>query len=156
MDLDAHIKTLLAFKRDVEKFLQPHVMERLIAFAESQPADQPDVVDLKKHVDELAEAVTGIQQTMEQLPATISGALDEALKPVQGQLAAVGKLADPSVVELLDWLAGHREEIDVLLTLGEPDEPEPMDMNGGKPGQPVTSPPGADTPPSDGNAQAGS
>jgi hypothetical protein len=62
------------------------------------------VDDVKKHVDEIAETVTGIQQQL------------DAIGP---KLNAVEKLADPAVLEMLDWLARNREAIDVLLTLGE-------------------------------------
>lgn len=124
MDLDATLKGLHNFKARMEKLLDGGLLERLEAAAGAVSGSGNE--ELSKHVDELADTVTGIQQTLEKLPETIAASLDQALQ-ASPQMAAVGKLADPAVIDLLDWLAGNREAIDVLLSIGETADgtPEP-------------------------------
>lgn len=123
MDLDKEIRSLQQLKQRLEKLFDGGSLAKLEAFiarAESATAgaDGTAVEDVKAHLDEVAETVTGIQQQLEKLPATIKAALDDALN-ANAQLAAVVKLADPAVLDLIDWLARNREAIDVLVSLGD-------------------------------------
>lgn len=120
MDLDVvhrHVKELRDWKTKVERLLSGDNLDKLIALSHAELPGDPG--ELKAHVADLADTVTGIQQTLEKLPETISASLQEALQPLRSKLDAVEKLADPAVLEMLDWLARNREAIDVLLTLGE-------------------------------------
>ena len=153
MDLDVvhrHVKELRDWKAKVEQLLSSGTLDRLIALSHAELPGDPG--ELKAHVAELAETVTGLQQTLEKLPETISASLQEALKPLEAKLAAVDKLADAAVLDLLDWLAGNREAIDVLLSLGET-----TDADGGDkaPGEGAGSEQGKEAPAGSG-AQPGS
>lgn len=127
VDLDAELKGLRQLKARLDKLFDGGVLDRLVALDQRTRADAPTgstdpdprVDDLGKHVSELAETVTRVQQALDKLPETIAAALDEALKPYQAQMAAVEKLAEPAVLDLLDWLARNRESLDVLLSLGD-------------------------------------
>lgn len=123
MDLDKEIAGLRMFKQRLEKLFDGGALAKLEDFVRRAEgaiggADGTATEDVKAHLDEVAETVAGIQQQLEKLPETITGALNDALA-ANGQLAAVQKLADPAVLDLLDWLARNREAIDVLLSLGE-------------------------------------
>jgi hypothetical protein len=124
MDLDARMRELKTLKDRLEGLFDGGALRKLEALAakfdggllerleaalarfdgDDAGAGAALVDDVKKHVDEIAETVTGIQQQL------------DAIGP---KLNAVEKLADPAVLEMLDWLARNREAIDVLLTLGE-------------------------------------
>lgn len=120
MDLDVvhrHVKELRDWKAKVEQLFSGGTLDRLIALSHAELPGDPG--ELKAHVAELAETVTGLQQSYEKIAAITGEALAEALQPLKVQLEAVGKLADPAVLDLLDWLARNREAVDVLLSLGE-------------------------------------
>lgn len=123
MDLDKEIAGLRMFKQRLEKLFDGGALAKLEDFVRRAEgaiggADGTATEDVKAHLDEVAETVAGIQQQLEKLPETITGALNDALA-ANGQLAAVQKLADPAVLDLLDWLARNREAIDVLVSLGD-------------------------------------
>lgn len=129
MDLDASLKSLHTFKQKLEKLFDGGLLDRLEAAVASldAAAGNPAIEELYKRVDEVAGHVTALEQRFDELDP---------------RLAAIEKLADPAVLDLLDWLAGRREAIDVLLSLGEtadgseeaqglqpggPDAPQPTD-----------------------------
>lgn len=123
MDLDKEIAGLRTFKQRLERLFDGGALAKLEDFVRRAEgaiggADGTATEDVKAHLDEVAETVAGIQQQLEKLPETITGALNDALA-ANGQLAAVQKLADPAVLDLLDWLARNREAIDVLVSLGD-------------------------------------
>lgn len=154
MDLDKEVRSLQQLKKRLEGLFDGGALAKLEAFiarAESSigDADGTAVEDVKKHLDEVAETVTGIQLQLEKLPATITAALNDALN-ANAKLAAVEKLADPAVLDLIDWLAGNREAIDVLLSLGEAADGETAQPDDGKPapngeGNPLAAPEPAPT-----------
>lgn len=117
MDLDASLKGLHSFKARMEKLLDGGLLARLEAAAESASGSGNE--EIAKHVGELEDTVSGIQQALEKLPVTIASALEEALLPFKQQMDVVEKLADPAVIDLLDWLASRREAIEVLCSLGD-------------------------------------
>lgn len=120
MDLDAQLKGLHAFKNRMEKLLDGGLIERIeAAVAAFDGEDAGDAKDLAARVTELAEHVTALEQRFDQLPQVLTASLDDSLKVIDAKLSAVGKLADPAMLDLLDWLARNREAIDVLLSLGE-------------------------------------
>lgn len=122
MDLDARMRELKTLKDRLEGLFDGGALRKLEALAarfdggllerletalarfDGDDGSTVLVDDVKRHVDEIAETVTGIQQQL------------EAIGP---KLNAVEKLADPAVLDLIDWLARNREAIDALLSLGE-------------------------------------
>jgi len=109
MDLDARLKLLDAFKVRLERLFDGGLLARLeSALNAFDNMDTTSLDDLRKRVDDLGESVARVQISFDELPK---------LKPEQ--LAAIERLADPSVVDLLDWLAGNREALQVLLSLGD-------------------------------------
>lgn len=145
MDLDARMRELKTLKDRLEGLFDGGALRKLEALAakfdgglierleaalasfDGDQGNAVDVGDVKKHVDEIAETVTAMQQQL------------DAIGP---KLNAVEKLADPAVLDMLDWLARNREALDVLLSLGEtvdgkeeatelqpggPDAPHPAD-----------------------------
>lgn len=124
MDLDARMRELNTLKARLDKLFDGGLLARLEKLAndaeaarEPERGDGPDVAtmvnDLDKHVAELAETVTGLQRQLEVIPSIEQkfAALDEYVRK--------SPLADPSVVDLLDWLARNREGLELLLSLGD-------------------------------------
>lgn len=138
MDLDADLKHLKTFKTRMEALLDGGLIARLEAAAEAVVggADTTSSEELGKRIDALGEHVTALEQKFD---------------AIQPHLAAVEKLADPAVVDLLDWLASRREAIELLCTLGDTADgtsedqpnPAPVPLPGGEP-QPAAPVPAPD------------
>lgn len=126
MDLDASLKGLQTFKARLERLLDGGLLDRLEAAANAGAGEE-----LGKRIEEIGEHVAALEQRF------------DALSP---QLAAVEKLADPSVVDLLDWLAGRRQALDVVLSLGETADGVPPTADDGQPGPNGEGNPNAGTP----------
>lgn len=154
MDLDASIKSLREFKTRMEKLFDGGLLERLERAAE-QVSGSPDE-EVGQRIEEIGEHVTALEQRFDAIAPQLAE-IRTRLQEAQPRLAAVEKLADPAVLDLLDWLARNREGLDVLLSIGETvdgtAEPDVTDK-----GAPVPLPGGPDAPhPSDAeNAQASS
>lgn len=120
MDLDSQLRGLHAFRQRMERLFDGGALARLeAAIASLDGADTTSGEELAKRVEEIGEHVAALQVAVDELPKLTTAALDAALKPLQEQLTAVAKLADPAVLDLLDWLARNREAIDVLTSLGD-------------------------------------
>lgn len=125
MDLDASLKSLQTFKARLERLLDGGLLDRLEAAAGAGAGEE-----LGKRIEEVGEHVAALEQRFDELAP---------------KLAAVEKLADPAVLDMLDWLAGRREALDVVLSLGETADGIPANAGGG-PGPALSGPNGEGNP----------
>lgn len=119
MDLDASLKSLHTFKQKLEKLFDGGLLDRLETAAAALDGES-STAELAKRIEEIGEHVAALEQRFDELDP---------------RLAAIEKLADPSVLDLLDWLAGRREALDVVLSLGEtandtPEVTDPVPVSG--------------------------
>lgn len=157
MDLDAELKRLTSWKRDVEQLLSPKTLAALLALSASEQAG-----DLGEHIAALQAsfdkvdwvAIAALEGRIFAVETKLANLQAPDLSPLTGRLdkveGSLANLTDPATVDLLNWLAGEQQSLQVLLSLGDPADAQaevPKNAGASKPavigtdGKPVVEPP---------------